>query len=272
MSAIQLSIIIVAFKKPKILKRCIDSIPQSPKIETIVIDNSKNNIGFGSGCNKGAAKSRGKYLLFLNPDCVVNQRAINQLVGYLDTHPNTGVVGPKIINLDKTQQHSFSLQPTILSALIVYSFLGKWKLFSMVIDAHRLNKPIPMGGVKVGKVMGSALMIRSNLFKKLNGFDENFFMYWEETDLCRRCLALGRDVVFYPAAEVVHEGSALTPKNRKLVMGWFRASRFYFFRKHFGLVKSILLESFLRTFELAREMMPIAPITMFLLSIFTPNL
>lgn len=257
MSAIKLSIIIVAYGDPSLLAKCLNSIPKIPTWEIIIIDNTKHNIGFAAGCNRGAAKARGEYVLFLNPDCEVDKENIAILITHLDAFPNTGIVAPKIVNAKHQSQLSYSLQPTYTSAFFVYSFLSKYAYFLPVVKNHWFNQRVATKLTRVGAVTGAVFLMRTDLFKKLKGFDEHFFMYWEETDLCRRCLAAGMRIMYEPKAVVVHEGAATTPKNRNLVLGWFKRSRLYFFQKHFGLIRAYVLESFLRLSESWRTVLPV---------------
>ncbi len=249
MSAIKLSIIIVAYKNQSVLARCLNSIPKIPSWEVIVIDNSKKNGGFAVGCNLGAAKATGDYLLFLNPDCVMSEKSVNMLIDHFSKHQSTGIVAPKIVNLMQQPQLSYSLQPTFTSSFFVYSFLGKYLHFLPFVKNHWFDHKIAPHMIQVGAVTGAAFIIPNSLFKKLKGFDENFFMYWEETDLCRRCLREGKNVVYEPRAVIMHEGAASTPKNNPIVLQWFKQSRLYFFRKHFGNVRGSIVEYFLRLTE-----------------------
>ena len=249
MSAIKLSIIIVAYKNQSVLARCLNSIPKIPSWEVIVIDNSKKNGGFAVGCNLGAAKATGDYLLFLNPDCVMSEKSVKVLIEHFSKYPSTGIVAPKIVNLMQQPQLSYSLQPTFISSIFVYSFLGKYLHFLPLVKNHWFDHKIASHMIQVGAVTGAAFIIRNSLFKKLKGFDEHFFMYWEDTDLCRRCLVDGNTVVYEPSAVIMHEGAASTPKNNQTVLRWFKQSRQYFFRKHFGNVQGLTVEYFLRAAE-----------------------
>jgi GT2 family glycosyltransferase len=246
---IKLSIIIVAYGSPSILERCLQSIPKTADWEVIVIDNMVNNIGFAAGCNRGAKQAKGKFLLFLNPDCIVDEKSLLCLVNHLETNPETGIVAPKIVNTEKQPQRSYSLQPTFASAFIVYSFIGSYFPKLPIVKNHWITQGIATKTLRVGTVTGAAFMMPRALFTALHGFDERFFMYWEETDLCRRCLAQGKQIIFEPEAVVMHEGAACTPKNRRLVLRWFKKSRLYFFTKHFGSFRGHIVESYLRLTE-----------------------
>src|SRR6185369_15832332 len=101
-SNIVLSIIIVEYKSGKYLQKLLASLPKRPDWEVIVIDNSVRNIGYGAGCNEGARKARGTFLLFLNPDVFIDEKSVERMVQYLRTHPEVGLVGPKFINASHT--------------------------------------------------------------------------------------------------------------------------------------------------------------------------
>lgn len=250
-----LSIIIVKYRAEEYLKKCLQSLVSRSKnqvlrIETIIIDNDEDNIGYGAGCNKGAKKARGKYLLFLNPDTIVLDDSLEKMVNYMEENPEVGVLGPKIYkNFEKEKQLSFCRFPDPITSLFVFGPLRSlWPdnlFFShYVYNENRKNN----GTLEVGAVAGAAILIRNDIFEKAGGFDEKFFLYFEENDLCRRIKKLGQKIVYFPEAEIIHFGGKSTIDVEK-ASGIFKKSRFYFFKKHYGTLIAFVLEGKIRILE-----------------------
>jgi GT2 family glycosyltransferase len=244
-------VVIVKYRSEKYLPGCLASIKESRKgselqsgrVEVIIVDNDEKNIGYGPACNKGAEKGRGEYLLFLNPDTIVLPGSLEKMVEYLDKHPKVGVLGPQL--LDETGEiiPSSSAIPTPLMTIFSLTFLAKlfsnnhWSREYWYQDWDRKSEK------EVGAVSGAALLIRKNLFEKLGGFDEKFFLYFEEVDLCKRVREAGFKIVFNPSIKVIHYGEKSTEKGEK-VNRIFSESRFYFFRKHFGWLAAAMVHFF----------------------------
>jgi len=244
-----LSIIIVKYRSEKYLPQCLASIKRKKEWEVIVVDNDKENIGYGPACNKGAKKAKGKYLFFLNPDTVVQPGAIERLVKFLKDHRNVGIVAPLLLNKNKKPyplQGTAELTP--LRALFGFSFLNKLWSNNPISKEYWLADWDKKRIKEVAVVPGSALMIRKEVFEKVGGFDEKFFLFFEEPDLCKRVRKAGWRIFFQPQAKVIHFWGRSTPKNDK-IKKIFRQSRFYFFKKHYCFFSALFLEIFLRIFE-----------------------
>jgi len=238
------SIIIVKYRSKKYLSSCLASIKKNPNWEVIVIDNDKKNIGYGAACNKGAKKAKGEFLFFLNPDTLILPSAIKELAGFLKTHPKAGIVAPLLLNRKKraySLQGSAELTPK--SALFSLSFLHKLWPNNPITQKYWLMDWNKKEVKEVAAVPGSALMIRRKIFEKINGFDENFFLFFEEIDLCKRVREAGWKIFFQPKAKVIHFWQGSTPQNKK-IKKIFQKSRFYFFKKHYGIFTAIFLEFF----------------------------
>ncbi|MFH0943405.1 MAG: glycosyltransferase [Candidatus Beckwithbacteria bacterium] len=262
-----LSIILVHYHHQSVLFDCLDSIKANPpqtSYEIIVVDNdekpkikpalkrhypqviylkSPGNIGYGAGNNLGAKQAKGKYLLILNPDTKLLANSINPLIKFLNTHPQAAVAAPLLSN---SQGEIYPLQGTSLlsplKAIFSLSFLHRlWPSNpisqSYWIKARTLTKP-----TQVAVVPGSAFLIKTSSFNQAGRFDENFFLYFEESDLCRR---INQPLYLIPQAKLIHHWSRLTPKSTK-IQTIFQASRWYYFKKHFNLFSAILVELFCR--------------------------
>lgn len=265
------SVIIVHYQVKKELFACIASILKSPpkgKYEIIVVDNdeAKNiktdllqkfpqviyipneNKGFGQANNRGAAYAKGEYLFFLNPDTTLEHKCLTLLAAYLYKHTEVSVVAPLLYDNKKQMislQGAHELTP--LRAIFSFSFLTKLFPHNPITKKYWMldewDRKIPY---QVSSVPGTALMIRRTVFKKVGGFDEHFFMYFEEQDLCKRIEELGHKLIILPQAKVYHALGSSTKKSNKDIDRIFRESRFYYLKKHFGIWKAFLTEIFLR--------------------------
>ncbi len=166
---------------------------------------SPENLGFAKACNLGAANTESEYLLFLNPDTILLNDAIKTLADFLDSHKDTGVVGGKVLNPDGTLQPPCRRRfPTIRSS--VMRLFGLSKLF----PAHRWSYCYEMSmenadrAHEVDAVSGSFFIIRRSLFNELGGFDEDFFIFGEDLDLCYRAKMKGWKIYYNPEAKVIH--------------------------------------------------------------------
>ena len=239
-----ISIIIVNFKVPDYLKRTLLSLREAElynQSEIIVVDNAsqddsknkiisefpevtwvglKNNIGFGKASNVGAKSSHGTYLLFLNPDTLVSKNTLSVCVEFLQSRAGAGIMGPKIINADGSLQagcrRSF---PSPLVAL--YRLTGLSRLFpkSSRFGKYNLTYLDPDAAAEVDAVSGSFMFMSSALFREVGGFDEKYFMYGEDLDLCCRVKEKGYTVWYNPATQIIHfkgrSAAKLTWKSRQ---------------------------------------------------------
>ena len=225
------SIIIVSYNTKEILGRCLDSLPSG--LEVIVVDNgskdgsaeflagqnikkvlNQNNLGFAAACNQGARLASGEFLLFLNSDARLNEATLKALAEVFESSPKVGIAAPKLIDeTAKDEPFAFGCWPTWLGLL-----RGNLKT-----DASRADW-----------VSGAALAIRRVIFESLGGFDERFFMYFEDVDLCWRTKALGYDIVISEAASVVHQRGA-SNSDERLRKKYYRRSQMLYFKKHLGL-------------------------------------
>lgn len=251
---IKLSIIVVHYKASDELNACLDLIAKQKttfKFEVIIVDhdadhpfvlNSKQKVkvvhhknnGFGGGNNFGAAKAKGKYLFFLNPDTLLKPGCLQKLVGYLEENDGVGIVAPTLLDTNgKRYELQGSKILTPLLAITTQSIFSKFIPNSLFFNYfwminHRRDK---VRHVEV--VPGSAFVISSDLFRKLKGFDQNFFLYFEEFDLCKRVRDLNKKIVMLAEVKVIHHWGRST-ESLKNNNQYFQHSRKYYLQKHFG--------------------------------------
>lgn len=222
-----LSIITVTFNNEDLITDYINSLLENvPKFcEVIVVDNNStddtlklipadkmikiirnnSNLGFAKACNLGVRSSNGQYLFFLNPDTKVKDGAIVKLLEFIKTQ-NQIIVAPKLIEFDGKIQPSVRKLPTIIGAIKEY-YLG-------VRDSYEAYVPSGEAIVEVESVVGGALMISRELFLKIKGFDEKFFLYFEDLDLCRKVRNLGHKIYYLPSAVIEHKVGGSISENK----------------------------------------------------------
>jgi GT2 family glycosyltransferase len=228
-TAPDVSIVIVNYRASEYVRQSLRSLRQAQRYEhteIIIVDNAsqdrsrqaiteefpevqwiglKSNIGFGKACNVGAQKASGTYLLLLNPDTVVSRNTLAACIEFMDTRPDVGILGPKILNPDGTLQPS--CRRSFPTPLVAFSHLfGLSKLFprSRLFGKYNLTYLDPDTSAQVDAVSGSFMFMRTKTFRTLGGFDEAFFMYGEDLDLCARTRQHGYTVWYYPETQIIH--------------------------------------------------------------------
>ncbi len=253
MTTKKLSIIVVTWNTASTTLSCIKSIKRHLSgfnYEIIVVDNgstdntlslikteknlkivkNKTNLGFGKGNNLGAKIAKGKYLLFLNSDMEIPDDKLIDMYKYLGQNPNIGIIAPKFLNSDLSEQGSVWPPQTLLKAFKEF-WLGQ-RLYSKFVPQS--TQPI-----EVFSVSGGAIMIKRSLFETVGSWDTRYFMYFEDLELCRQIKNLGFKIYYYPDCKVIHRHGAsgkslVDPANqwRRLIPG----SKIYH-----GLLKHYLL-------------------------------
>jgi len=253
-----LSIVIVNYKSEKYLHDCIDSIRKKINndilSDIVIVDNdgeadlraleeipsvriirSSKNKGFGSASNLGARSSEGDFLFFLNPDTRMISGGIEDILNDLQCDQSIGIVGGKLFDRNGMIQ-DWSAGNEISFASIISNNLG----FIKDRDIWESKDRIP-----VGWVSGTAFMIKKELFETIGGFDENFFMYFEDADLCKRVRDFGKTICFNPGLEIFHHGGASYEKEAGAAQkAHYYESQDRYFKKHRHLIESSLLKAF----------------------------
>ena len=249
MSEPRVSIVIVNYKVAPLIVQLLRSLADAhlhERCEVIVVDNAsqdeseqmvtlpfplvtwiglKNNLGFGKACNVGARRAQGAYVLFINPDTIISINTISECVSFLESHPQAGMVGPKILNPDGTLQASCRRSfPTPRVAF--YHFSGISRLFpgSERFGRYNLTYLDPDDSTSVDAISGSFMFVRRPLFMRIGGFDEQFFMYGEDLDLCRRVRDEGFEVWYHPRTQIVHsKGKSSAKRSLQSRLAFYQA-------------------------------------------------
>jgi N-acetylglucosaminyl-diphospho-decaprenol L-rhamnosyltransferase len=184
--------------------------------------------GFGANQNAIIQATSSRYVLALNNDTLVERGALDTLVGYLDEHPGVGAAGPRVVGPDGQAQLSAWAFPTV------------WNAAVHVLAGSRPAGPAP---VEVGYVSGCALLLRRTVLSEVGGFDEDYFMYAEEKDLCRRIHDAGFTVELVPSATVVHlEARSSAGASARRETEFWRSQRLYL-RKHHSAAGALAIEA-----------------------------
>jgi len=267
-----LSIIIVNWNVKELLHDCLQSVlaagqtAQKLTIEIIVVDSgssdgspqmireefpqvrliaSEENLGYARGNNTGADAAHGRYLFLLNPDTVVKTEALARLVHYMDIHPTVGAVGPQLLWPDDTVQSSRRRFPTLGSLFWESTLLGQWFPNNQHIQRYHFTDQLPDQAQQVDWVVGAALLIRREAWQQVGPINETFFMYFEETDWCHRCIETGWEIHYLPQVQITHyegKSSEQVVAARSLR---FQRSKIRYTRKYFGPGWAATLRAFL---------------------------
>ena len=176
---------------------------------TVTVIRNDTNQGFSKAVNQALSEATSTYLLLLNPDCLVPQGSVEALVAALQHHPEAGVAGGLVLNMDGSEQRGARRQePTPLRSLgrLIHPLAKRLGFHTNVVDLNHL--PMPDGSQTVDAVSGAYLMVRRDIFEQLGGMDEGYFLHWEDFDFCRRVREQGAKVLFHPDAVVLHHKGA----------------------------------------------------------------
>ena len=187
---------------------------------------ARDNPGYGAASNQAIAACGAPYVLLLNSDTLLARDTLHLLADYLDAHPNAAIVGPRLHNTDGSLQRSAHGFPRPMTFRPVVRHIPGLRDRSLLTWPH--DRPRVVQWVK-----GAALAIRRTAFDRVGGFDPEFFMYFEETDLCYRLIEAGWEIHFTPATTIVHKGGASTDQVRAEMAVQFLASMRQFYRRHY---------------------------------------
>ena len=271
-STAKISIIIVNYNVKDYLANCISSLMSSAvdaDVQIIVIDNDsfdgsvemlkhefpqvdiiahQENVGFGKAVNAGIDRSKGDYILVLNPDTIVQENTLATLLNRMADRRDVGICGPKILNADGTLQ--LSCKRSFPTPWVAFpKLLGLSALFPGSKWAGRYNLTYldPDEEHSVDAVSGSCMFIRRKVIDEIGLFDERFFMFGEDLDLCFRAMEADWEIKYVPATQIVHykgESVKVAPFDS---IQWFYQAMSLFVDKHFSKTSSLITRWGLRT-------------------------
>lgn len=218
------------------------------------------NLGFGKGCNLGASKAIGDYLLFLNPDTIVQEDIFTPIFNLFNSDNQIGIIAPKQQVRKPFFDFSAGFNPNIFYELLNLFGVG---VFFEGFLMNTLTKFSSRNFIKVDWILGAAIFIKKNLFEEINGFDRDYFMFFEELDLCKRVAKKGYKIIYYYSIKINHIGSVSGKKNYFLYTVRTYASKKLFFEKHFNfpLKQILILLLYLQLFSQIFIWMLLSPIS-----------
>jgi N-acetylglucosaminyl-diphospho-decaprenol L-rhamnosyltransferase len=277
---IEFDIVIVNWNSGVQLKECLQSITQASSMadlclgKCIVVDNAsqvgsaekldipfpaltqvwnQENKGFAYGCNQGAKMGTSEYVLFLNPDVKLLPDSLGKALRFLEEkeHSRVGIAGIQLVGIDGIIQRNVARFPTPGS--LFHQMLGLDRLWPRHFPSHFMTEWDHCASREVDQVTGAFFMVRRNLFEQLNGFDERFFMYFEDLDFACQAKQAGWTSYYMAEVHAIHHGGGASYQVKARRLSYVLKSRVLYVAKHFGtssalaiLLASLLVESWVR--------------------------
>jgi len=248
------SVIIVQYGHPELTRQAVQSLMLHSKhaVDVVVVDNGSpdpggsstagggdpcriirngKNLGFGAANNIGARATQGDLILFLNSDTVVHGEILPEIEAYFARTPRCGAAGLRLLNTDGTLQNSTGKIPTV------------WSIWNTRRRDYLYHAPDP---VRRDWVSGAALVVRRSVFEEVGGFDEGYFMYFEDVDLCARIRAAGHEIHYIPGVSVEHLAGGSQERGMSvLVAKEFRKSQILCYSRYSSVADNVLLRAYL---------------------------
>jgi N-acetylglucosaminyl-diphospho-decaprenol L-rhamnosyltransferase len=265
---ISISVIIVSWNVRDLLRACLATVARAGAevvLQVVVVDAASvdgtpamveqefpwvhliacaDNVGFPRGNNLGIAAANGRYLLLLNPDTELHDGALATLLAFMDAHPDVGVVGPQLLNSDGSVQSSRRRFPTVATAVFESTWLEP--LAPKRLLDHYYMQDLPDDQVAdVDWLTGACLLVRREVVDQVGLLDEDYFMYSEELDWCRRIKAAGWRLVYLPAAQVTHHMGKSSEQAVTARHVAFQRAKLRYWRKYHGRTIATFLRIFL---------------------------
>jgi N-acetylglucosaminyl-diphospho-decaprenol L-rhamnosyltransferase len=276
-SSASLDIVIVDYNSADLLGDCLSSIARHPGKNlaalrvTVVCNGSKHpnfsllnslplnlrwivnreNRGFAAACNQGAAGSTANYLLFLNPDTQLFENTLDTVAGFMAQPANirVGIAGVQLCDSQKVVARTCARFPT--AGMFHAKALGLDKLGTRFVPKHFMTEWSHAETRDVDQVMGAFFLVRREVFEELNGFDERFFVYFEEVDFCLRALRRGWRTTYVADAQVYHKGCGTSDQVKCERLVYSIHSRILFAMKHYSPLSALAVAAGALTIETA---------------------
>jgi len=263
-SAPEISVVIVSYNTRELLRECLGTVAREAEgisHEIIVVDNASRdgspdmvlndfrqvnlirsdiNLGFAGANNRGFAQAHGRYVVLLNSDAFLRPGALRLSLQYMDTHPQVGLGGGRLVGRDDSWQPSARMFPSLFNDLLMLSGLAARYPKSRLLGRADRTWANPLEAAAVDWLPGAYVIVRRAALECAGYFDERFFLYYEEVDLCRRIKAAGYAIWYWPDIVTVHLGGESSKTINRLQMSgagsqltlWRMRSQLLYYRKH----------------------------------------
>jgi GT2 family glycosyltransferase len=258
-SVVDMSIVLVCWNNKAYLDPCLKSLYEGglkSSFDVVVVDNGSTdgsqqmlaekypqvmliqnagNVGLGKASNQGIEATKGRHVLLLNNDTLVNGPALDVLVEYLDAHPEAGATAGKLLNPDGSFQSGFAPFSTLLEEFLIVTHIGEllWPGYPSHGDSNEIKE--------TGWMSSACLLVRRAALDQIGLLDESYFIYGDEADLQYRLNKSGWKVVFLPNSSIIHFGGRSMDrwKRRKMVY----RGKMMFYKKNYGFLSTFLLRT-----------------------------
>jgi N-acetylglucosaminyl-diphospho-decaprenol L-rhamnosyltransferase len=243
-------VVVVSYNSRSALRSCVDPLVHGEDVHVIVVDNRsddhsldavdglpvttvqlESNFGFAYACNEGWQRGHSPLVLFLNPDAQIDLSSLRLLASVLESRAGAGAVGPRILRSGGSLDYSIRRFPRLRSRYAQAFFMHRVFPNASWVDEVVRDESTYAAARDVEWLSGACLLVRRDVLEQLGGFDDGFFMYCEDVDLCRRVWDAGFAVRYEPSATCLHEGGASAPRASLLPV--LAASRVRYAQKHF---------------------------------------
>jgi GT2 family glycosyltransferase len=258
------SIIIINYKTKDITRDCLESILYNcdGDYEIILVDNNssdasvnylrqsfgdrikiienKSNFGFAKANNIGVKEAKGDYLFFLNSDTILHNNILKDFKDFIDKQSNIGIIAPKLMLEEQIEQkRAYGSFPNV---------------FNIILDKFKKDKLYTEDIFEVDWVSGAAFVMKKDIFLELGGFDENYFMYFEDVDLCKRIKALGLKIMVNRNIFLTHLGGKSISKSNVRKEHYYN-SQDYYFKKNYGIIVMLLIKIIRLPFKIIKQIL-----------------
>jgi GT2 family glycosyltransferase len=258
-----LSLVIVNYNTVEDLRKCLNTLEEKlGRRETVVVDNGSSdgsremvldeyrwvrlvdnpgNPGYASACNKGLAAVTQPYALILNSDVEFVEDGLDEVIEYLDAHPDVGALGPVVLNSDGSAQMSCRRFPS-MKENIIHGFLGDFWPDNPLTRSYQMKDMNREEECEADWVSGAAMFLRRSAAEEVGGFDESYFMYVEDVDICWRLRQAGYRVFYHPAFRLIHHiGRTSSQQSVRMLYEHHRSMYVFFRRRYTGWRRVVLL-------------------------------
>lgn len=258
----RVDVVVVNWNAGELLRKCVESVSTDKagfEARVIVVDNASSdesmsnipgsvtkiyqseNAGFARACNIGAAAGTAPYILFLNPDAALRGDCLEASIGFLESAEgrNVGICGVRLVNDNGAVERTCARFPTVRT--FVGRALGIWRIWPTLFPPHYLIDFDHAESREVDEVMGAYFLVRRSVFEALNGFDECYFVYFEELDFSLRAKQAGWISYFLATAEAYHKGGGVSSQVKAHRLFYSLRSRIIYSVKNMGWFRGVLV-------------------------------